>query len=244
MRYFKLFRKIFSKAVKKLTINQWKTLHIMMDEPILKYIARDFFSNPYEEVLTVFDVGANIGNFTKQLYNDFPSAKIYSFEPSKATYETFVSNFQGVERVIPVNIALSDEDKEGCLFNSRFSCCSSLNPHPLADNGISEFVKINKIDSFCIENKIDRINVLKIDAEGHDFQVIKGCSENLKNHKIDILYFECSFIPEDKYHANFYEVAAFLSKYRYILAGFTETSMLNNEECSLFFCNAIFVRKK
>jgi hypothetical protein len=54
MRYFKLFRKIFSKVIKNITIHQWKTLHKMMDEPILKYIAEDFFSNSGEEVLTVF----------------------------------------------------------------------------------------------------------------------------------------------------------------------------------------------
>lgn len=215
-----------------------------MDEPILKYIAEDFFSNSDEEVLTVFDVGANIGNFTKKILNDFPMAKVYSFEPSKTTYNTLVSNFIGVDRVVPVNIALSDEDKEGKFYHSKHSTCSSLKT-PWEKTDTWETVSIKKLDTFCFDNQIEKINILKIDAEGSDFEVIKGTERMLLLGKIDIVYVECGFKPGNSCHGDFFKIAEYFRRFKYNVAGFTETSNFEyNGVYTLLFCNTIFAKEK
>ena len=152
-----------------------------MDEPILKYIAEDFFSNSDEEVLTVFDVGANIGNFTKKILNDFPMAK----------------------------------------------------------------VSIKKLDTFCFDNQIEKINILKIDAEGSDFEVIKGTERMLLLGKIDIVYVECGFKPGNSCHGDFFKIAEYFRRFKYNVAGFTETSNFEyNGVYTLLFCNTIFAKEK
>ena len=42
------------------------------------------------------------------------------------------------------------------------------------------FVDVTTIDLFCAEHRIERINLLKIDTEGHDLDVIRGASNMLR----------------------------------------------------------------
>ena len=48
---------------------------------------------------------------------------------------------------------------------------------------IVEKVNLSTIDLFCNENKIDKINLLKIDVEGHESQVITGGRETILKSK-------------------------------------------------------------
>ena len=40
----------------------------------------------------IFDVGANIGDYTKKVYSEFDDSKIYCFEPSKETFKLLKIN--------------------------------------------------------------------------------------------------------------------------------------------------------
>ena len=46
------------------------------------------------------------------------------------------------------------------------------------------------LDAYCAENKIKRVDVLKIDAEGFDFTVLQRSSVMLQKHAIKFIYFE------------------------------------------------------
>ena len=62
---------------------------------------------------------------------------------------------------------------------------------PIDDHGaVSEEVQLTTIDLHCKINAIEIIDLLKIDAEGHDFEVIAGASEMLDRGAIRILQFE------------------------------------------------------
>ena len=49
-------------------------------------------------------------------------------------------------------------------------------------------VKLNRLDNYCEEKKINKIDLLKIDTEGHEYFVIKGSANALT--KIKYIYFE------------------------------------------------------
>ena len=55
---------------------------------------------------------------------------------------------------------------------------------------VSEEVQLTTIDSYCEANGIKVIDLLKVDAEGHDFEVIAGASRMLSMQAVKILQFE------------------------------------------------------
>ena len=53
-----------------------------------------------------------------------------------------------------------------------------------------ETIFIDTIDIYCAEQNINRIDFLKIDVEGHEFEVLRGASKMLRANKIKIIQFE------------------------------------------------------
>ena len=51
-------------------------------------------------------------------------------------------------------------------------------------------VKTNTIDNFCKSKKIKNIDLLKIDAEGHEEYILKGAINLLKKNCVNIIYVE------------------------------------------------------
>jgi len=238
-----MLKTLFSKISRLLPAPIWKETHKVLDDSTLKHISDDFFTGIGQtSIHTIFDIGAHIGLSTKKFLNDFPQATIFSAEPSKRNFDSLLITIQQNQRVSAHPIAFGDTDSKADLYHSERSQCNSLNT-PWKYTGTSETVNIRKIDTFCREKGIDRINILKIDTEGHELSVLKGAEKMLKKGKIDIIYVECGFKPEDRCHSNFFAIAEYLRCCNYNVAGFTETSnFLWSELYTLLFCNAIFVR--
>ena len=58
---------------------------------------------------------------------------------------------------------------------------------------INEFeVKTTTIDDYCSDNNIDKIDVLKIDVEGYEYNVLQGARKMLESHSIEMIIFEIS----------------------------------------------------
>ena len=53
-------------------------------------------------------------------------------------------------------------------------------------------VKTSTVDDFCKEKEIEKIDLLKIDTEGHEEYILKGASKILKDKKVEIVYTEIS----------------------------------------------------
>jgi FkbM family methyltransferase len=102
-----------------------------------------------------------------------------------------------------------------------------------------EKVKCYKLSSLIKELNIDEIMYLKIDTQGHDFEVIKSLEE-----KIDIVrYIECEVQITDfevyKNQSKREEVIDYFSKNNFILIS-TEKQTFNQEE-NLIFENKLFI---
>jgi hypothetical protein len=110
---------------------------------ILKYINEFYSPSPYLDIieLVVFDVGANIGKYTNMIYEAIGNrAKIYSFEPSKITYQTMMRYIEKIPNVIgkenTVLTLYSDIDESGLAslyrrnlehFNIKYECFVTTN---------------------------------------------------------------------------------------------------------------------
>jgi FkbM family methyltransferase len=142
--------------------------------------------------LIVFDVGANVGNYTSEILKQYPNCKIFAFEPSIAASNKFMENNRAEENVHLESIGISNKVTESVLYSDfPGSPISSLTKRNLKHFGnelkYEEKIKMDTIDNYCEINKIIP-NLLKIDVEGHELDVLKGSLNVLE--KISIVQFE------------------------------------------------------
>jgi FkbM family methyltransferase len=164
----------------------------------------------------IFDVGANIGDWSIGSFNKLSPKKIYAFEPIPHTYELLVKNIGNLE-VFPQKIALSDFTGE---LELNFSIEKSYLSSSVSNTDNSSFKKticqVERGDNFCDIFNVDKIDFLKVDTEGNDYKVLRGFEEKIKNRKIRLIQFEYgpfSIVSKDllKY---FYD---FLNQYGYVI---------------------------
>ena len=90
-----------------------------------------------------------------------------------------------------------------------------------------------RVDSYCKKNDITRIDLLKIDAEGKDFEVLKTCESLLQEKNIKLIKIEVW--AEDESLAL---ISNLLNRYGYTLIGTTNLSYIANK---LIFFDAYFL---
>ncbi len=144
----------------------------------------------------VLDVGANIGNYSKNVLDSNNDAEIFAFEPHPKTFKNLSLNVKS-NNFQAFNLAVGYEKGTLQLYdydNNDGSQHASLYEDVIKDlhkgNPVSTLVEIIKLDEFIIEQNISTIDLLKIDTEGNEFNVLLGCIENLKNKKIKAIHFE------------------------------------------------------
>lgn len=153
-----------------------------------------FLKNLKQKFDVVVDVGANRCNMASVLSTI--SHRIYAFEPCKQTFydgkETLQLN--NISNVELYNMAVSDGNGEVEFFDygfERHGHNSLLRHSPECIKG-SYIVKSIMLDTFLSDKNIKHIDLLKIDVEGFERQVLKGCKRYLRNKHIDIITFEIS----------------------------------------------------
>ena len=145
--------------------------------------------------VTVFDVGANVGCWTDSLVKSAHSLQVpvsvHAFEPCHAPFAELSERISSWPEVSLNNEACSR--RAGAATMHVYGSGSGTNSlaEPLdSSSATSEDVRLTTIDLYCETNSIGMIDLLKIDAEGHDFEVIVGASEMLDRQAVRFIQFE------------------------------------------------------
>src|SRR5436305_491010 len=143
------------------------------------------YINLLYEGMIVFDVGANIGEFTL-LFSHFVGQRgqVHAFEPTPDTFARLQTITQSTNRSnLKLNqVALADKTGTVAmrLYEPEFATWNTLADRPIENYGLNvqpptiEKVAAMTIDGYCAENQIDHIDLLKIDVEGAEYQVLLG----------------------------------------------------------------------
>lgn len=142
----------------------------------------------------VMDIGANVGFFSYFAICKGAS-KVYSFEPSKESIKTLKSNFDFDNLKIEESAVTKTNGEVTFYYNELSSIGSSLY-EPELGNGVT--CKSTNINDYIIEKDIDRINYLKIDCEGSEYEIIEGLSEYYLKHNIDNICIEYHYNTDDR----------------------------------------------
>ena len=146
--------------------------------------------------LIIIDGGANIGNYSLQISKVIPEAIIYSFEPVDDTYNQLVNNTKESPKIIPLNKGLFSKtcNKEINIYRSH-THSSVYDIEGLPYEALRKVpINLVKGDDFVKEYKIDRIDFLKIDVEGSEFDVLTGFTDSFKRGIIRAVQFEYGYI--------------------------------------------------
>jgi FkbM family methyltransferase len=205
-------KNLYSKTLLKPIVNRWDMEHILPirsgDTKLIcrltdwipwnvylhgSYIVEEtyekFLLETAAECTTIFDVGANIGYYTVQFARK-TNGTVYAFEPISYQYKTLLRNLELniIANVRPIKKIVSDsEGKQRIYFSGMENTAASS-----VVNKTDEFEEIPSVslDGFCEENQIRKIDLIKIDVEGYEFNVLKGLEKMLKNQNISHLFIE------------------------------------------------------
>jgi len=167
----------------------------------------------------IFDVGANVGQSSREFRVAFPGCRIFAFEPIKETFEALARNFESDGRVTTSQLALGRSSGTARMVSHGTSTGNRILQGNAPARGPVETVQSMRGDEFCQEHGIDFIDFLKIDTEGHDTDVVAGFSGMMLDGKIDFIQTECSFSPDNHYHVPFAQISALLFSFGFRLWG-------------------------
>ena len=156
---------------------------------------------------TILDIGCNDGSTTIRFLETFPSPKIFCSEPDSRAASRFKIKVGNRKEVTFYEYALSDKDGEHTFYMSGgqgrkvmpegWDYSGSIRKpknhlivHPWCTFEKTTTVETKRLDTWCQENPIDRIDFMWMDVQGAEIDVIRGGRNALRNTRF--LYTEYS----------------------------------------------------
>lgn len=179
----------FGRALHRFYENRNHDLHSNGELTLIKKLST---LNP----TVIIDGGANVGNYSRQLTKYCMGSKIYAFEPVGETFAILESNMKGYDNVITIMQGLFSEKatKRISLFPSNTH--SSLFEIEGNKHKSIGYIDINLVagDEFLRDYKINKVDFLKLDLEGAEYDAILGFKEILKKQDVRLIQFEFGYI--------------------------------------------------
>lgn len=169
-----------------------------------------------EKIQTVVDVGSNIGDYTNEVLKFLKPINICCIEPINSCFLKLKDRFINNKNITIINKLISSK-KETVSFNEAIGNeehSSIVDRSWLYNNGTYNIVK-RELETEKLDNIfVDTIDLLKIDTEGYELEVLKGCEKLLQENKIKYIQFEYGGCFKDN-NIKLNDVIEYLNVYDY-----------------------------
>jgi FkbM family methyltransferase len=188
----------------------------------------------------VFDVGANVGSMALRFAQGASEGHVYAFEPTDYAFKKLQRNLslnpKLAERIYPVQKFLSDQSKSDPQIQAYASWKvdgSAKNSHPLHGGTIkpAESVPAITLDQFCVQNQIQRIDLIKIDTDGHEHRVLNGARKTIKKY-LPFVVFEIGGYVLKEQELEFEQFHDYFENLRYSLLNIKNGKKINLQNFS------------
>jgi len=192
-----------------------------------------FFKKNIHKIDFFIDVGAHNGTYTDLFIQHYKIKKVLMFEPQKKIFNFIKNKYKKKKNIKYLNLAISNNNNYKVLklnlhdLTSTFSSFSKNNYYLTFKAmlfGVKkkkmiygiEKVKTVTLSKILVKNyKNTNIDLVKIDTEGHEFEVLKGTGEKMKSIKCIIIEFHLDNIFK-KYNPN--NIHKYLLKKNFVLS--------------------------
>lgn len=179
------------------------------------------------EDAVIFDVGANTGIMSLHFSRTAQQGKVYAFEPTKYALEKFKRNLSLNPDLAPQieieNVFLSSErekkDNITAYSSWKLDKSAGQNQHqvhggtPMPTEGVPEIT----LDGFVQEKKIDRIDFIKIDTDGHEFDILLGAERSVMKFRPKIIFELGMYVMKER-NIQFYDYLEYFNRLNYSLS--------------------------
>lgn len=160
----------------------------------------------------IIDIGANVGLMTLQFAQLVPEGKVYSFEPTHYALNRLKKNLDLNPNLSPRITVINSFVSENTTSSPNIIAFSSWkvngernnNDHPvhLGTPKSTEGVPSITLDDFCSSENMEKIDFIKIDTDGHEYEVFKGAQNAISKYK-PIIIFEIGLYVMDEKNISF-----------------------------------------
>jgi FkbM family methyltransferase len=198
----------------------------------------------------VFDVGANVGIYASRLRELNTSLNIYCFEPHPITFKRLSNNVSKLHVNI-FNLAVGATNDFLTLYDysdNDGSEHASLYRNVIKDihhGSITEHVvQAISLDSFVQDHSINKILLLKIDAEGNEFDVLEGFKNFINFNRIEFIQFEFNEmnVISRKFFKDFWDLLPNYDFYRLLRGNLIPIKSYDPVTCEIFWFNNMVAR--
>jgi FkbM family methyltransferase len=139
--------------------------------------------------MTIFDIGANIGLYTTKASKLVGlEGQVHSFEPDQKNYQILQSKTKEQKNLKINNVALSNENGQHDLFIDAINPGNhSFSKENLYKNQVSISVPTTTLDEYVEKNKLEKVDVIKIDVQGAEYLVFSGARKTLSKFPVTII---------------------------------------------------------
>ena len=201
------------------------------------------------EVLGVVDGGAYHGEIAKRLQQVFPTARVYAFEPATSAFATLKQEVNENPYIKPIKLALSSHGGKSVLYLNAQDSTNALSL--VSDEGeryqswqtqnlAKEEIELCTLDVWLRENDAKRIDVIKLDLQGHELEALRGAKGVLQS-TVKLIYIEVEFVRIYQENCLLHEIVGFLEE-----IGFTLYQLYNltsGEDGQIVCGDALFVHR-
>lgn len=175
-----------------------------IDLDLSDFIQKSIYLNLYERKetalvknylkpgMTFIDVGANIGYYTL-LSSSLVGREgvVLAFEPSPYAFDILCKTIKNnnINQARAIQAGLSDSKGDLQLYLPKIS--GNHTPSMIANEGGSPIkVPVLTLDEFLTENKIDHVDLMKVDVEGFEPNILKGAESYIRQGKVSAILCE------------------------------------------------------
>jgi len=144
------------------------------------------FKKYLEKGDVAIDVGSFIGLHSLKLSDIVgEDGKVYAIEAIRPIYDCVVATVtrKQISNIEPLNFALHDLPNIPLTFLSDHTGESSVEEHRRRPFKYKYTINSNTLDEYFLPLNLDKINLMKIDVEGHEFKVLKGGEKLINKYR-------------------------------------------------------------
>lgn len=168
----------------------------------------------------IFDVGGNAGVMALMFARKAPSGQVHSFEPTDYALKKFRRNMElnpaEAARITLNQAFISSEARESVNVEvfSSWPLAGGADKHSI-HQGVKKSgnnIPSLRLDDYCAEKNITRLDLIKIDTDGHEYEVLKGCRNLIHRFRPQVVFEIGEYVMEEKeigyadYHTYFTEL--------------------------------------